>query len=139
MSSPKKIITSLLLIACILSGLVFSFTPAYIPSKISTETELDSLIKLSFEDASLLSDQIRTNSIKTDSSFSRKVFRIKVPPTFSKTSFHLELHKKFYSLGITTPARVVFPEENMNIYMVNDGTIFRTIQLITDNSLLTEE
>lgn len=135
MKSPKKIITALLLGACILSGIIFVYTPTFVPIKVSTQAELDSLIQLSFEDVGLVSNQIRIYNIEIDTSFSRKVYRVRVPATFSKTSFHLELHKRLHPLGLTTPSRVVFPERDMNIYIENEGTVFRTIRLITDNEV----
>lgn len=133
MKSPKKIITALLLVACVLSGIILAYTPTFIPNKITTETELDSLILLSFDQANFRNNQIRTFTVEMDSSFSRKVYRVRVSPSFSKTSFHLELHKRFHPLGLSTPSRVVFPERDMNIYIENEGTIFRTIRMITDN------
>ena len=133
MSSPKKLITSLLLFACILSGIILAYTPDYIPVKITKIAELDSLIQLSFEDANLETSQIRIYNNKIDD-FNRKLFRVSVPSSFSKTSFHLELHKKFYPFNIKTPARVIFPERDMNIYLEHNGTIFRTIRLVTVDS-----
>tara|TARA_R110000868_G_scaffold37111_15_gene131685 strand:+ start:12339 stop:12764 length:426 start_codon:yes stop_codon:yes gene_type:complete len=136
MKSPKKIIAALLLVACILSGIILAYTPSFIPNKITTEAELDSLIQLSFEDANLISKQIRTFNIEIDNSFSRKLYRVRVPSSFSKTSFHIELHKRFFPIGLTTPTRIVFPERDMNIYIVNKGTVFRTIRFITDNTIV---
>lgn len=135
MKSPKKIISALLLIACILSGIILAYSPSYVSNNITTEAELDSLIQLSFEDAKLQSNQVRIFTVEMDSNFSRKVYRIQVPSSFSKTSFHLELHKRFYSIGLETPSRVVFPERDMNIYITNEGTVFRTLRFITDDDV----
>lgn len=131
MKSGRKVVTILLLFACLLSAIILAYTPTYVPSTISTEAEMDSLIQLSFEDADLLRGQIRTFNVEIDSSFSRKVYRVEVPPTFSKTSFHLQLHHLLFPLGLNTPTKVVFPEEDMNIYVEYKGTVFRTIRLIT--------
>lgn len=139
MKSGKKIISTLLFLACILSGILLAFTPPYIPNKITTEAELDSLIHLSLNDANIASSQIRTSNVRIDSSFTRKIYRVKVHPSFSKTGFHIQLHKRFFSLGLATPSRVVFPEQDMNIYVVNKETIFRSIRLISDASLVIPE
>ncbi len=139
MKSPKKIISALLLLACVLSGIIIAYTPSFVPNKITTGTELDSLIQLSIDEADLLRNQIRVYDVEIDSSFSRKVYRVRVPSTFSKTSFHLDLHERLYPMGFTSPTRVIFPERDMNIYIEHEGTIFRTIRLITDNSILNEE
>lgn len=139
MKSGKKIITALLLIACVLSGIILAYTPSFVPNKITTGSELDSIIQLSFDEAGLLRNQVRIYNIVIDSSFSRKVYRVRVPSSFSKTSFHLNLHQKFYPLGLTTPSLVIFPERDMNIYIVHEGTVFRTIRLINDDTNPNEE
>lgn len=139
MKSPKKIISALLLFACILSGIILAYTPSFVPNKITTGAELDSLIQLSLDEADLLRNQVRVYNIEMDSSFSRKIYRVRVPSTFSKTSFHLNLHERLYPMEFTSPTRVVFPEGDMNIYIEHEGTIFRTIRMITDNSILNEE
>ncbi len=131
MKSGKKVVTILLLFACLLSAVILAYTPTYIPNTVNTEAELDSLIQLSFEDADLLRGQIRTFNVEIDSSFTRKVYRVEVPPAFSKTSYHLQLHHRLFPLGLNTPSTVVFPEEDMNIYVEHKGTVFRTIRLIT--------
>ena len=137
--SGKKIISALLLFACVLSGIILAYTPPFVPNKITTNAELDSLVQLSLDEARLLRKQVRVYDVEMDSSFSRKVYRVRVPSTFSKTSFHLDLHERLYPMGFTSPTRVIFPERDMNIYIEHEGTIFRTIRLITDNSILTEE
>ena len=139
MKSPKKIISTLLLFACIFSGIILAYTPSFVPNKITTEVELDSLIQLSLDEADLIRNQIRVYNVEIDSSFSRKVYRVRVPSTFSKTSYHLGLHELLYPMGFTSPTRVVFPEKDMNIYIEHEGTIFRTIRMITDNSILIED
>ena len=62
----------------------------------------------------------------------RSVYEIKVPPFFSKTSFHLALNHQLQIYNIESPAKVLFPEENMHIHLIYNGTIFRTIRLTTN-------
>lgn len=131
-SKRKYIITALLFVACILSGIMFAATPGYKPVHIGTHAELDSLISQSLSDHSIQNSQIRVYTVRDDSTIHRKVYRVRVGPGFSKTSFHLQLHKQFFELGFNTPARVVFPERDMNIYFTYKGTVLRTVRLITD-------
>lgn len=138
MKPGKRILTILLVIACILSAIILTATPPVVEKKIYTHAQLDSLIQLSFTEASIRPDQIRAFDVEIDTSFSRKVYRIRVAPSFSKTSFHLKLHKRFYDLGLDTPTRVVFPERDMNIYFSYNDTIIRTVRLITDKSQVEE-
>lgn len=130
----KKVFTLLLVLSCIVSAIILAATPPVVEKKIYTHSQLDSLIQLSFTEADIRSDQIRSSTVEIDTSFSRKVYRVRVAPSFSKTSFHLKVHKRFYDLGLDTPTRVVFPERDMNIYFSYNDTIIRTIRLITDKS-----
>ena len=139
MKSGKQIVTVLLLLACILSGIILAATPPFVPKKITTNAELDSLILLSLHQAGFRSEQIRTYPVAFDSTFSRKVYRVRIAPSYSKTSLHIAVHQQFYPYGFDTPARVTFPEKDMNIYFTYQGTVLRTIRLITDNSLPREE
>jgi hypothetical protein len=129
----KKTITILLFLACIVSGIIFASTPPFTPHIVHTHAELDSLILDSFSDHQISDDLVRTYSVDIDTAMIRKIYRVRVSPSFSKTSFHLDLHKKFYDYGFDTPAKVVFPERDMNIYFTYKGTVIRTIRLITDN------
>ncbi|RNC85848.1 MAG: hypothetical protein ED557_03485 [Balneola sp.] len=130
----KKVSIVLLAFCCLIAAVILAYTPTYVPVSVNTEAELDSLIQLSFEDANLLRGQIRTYNVEIDTSFTRKVYRVEVPPEFSKTSFHLDLHHRVFPFGLNTPTTVVFPEEDMNIYIEHKGTVFRTIRLVTGTS-----
>lgn len=134
----KKTISVLLVCSCILSGVILASAPVYMVHKINTNEELDTLLKLQFEDSEIAPAQIRTFTINVDSNFTRKVYRIKVPPSFSKTTFHHELNKKLYSYGFETPARVFFPNKDMNIYVVYEGSVIRTLRLISEIPSLPE-
>lgn len=139
MRSGKQILTVLLLLACILSGIILAATPPYQSTRIKNAAELDSLIYLSFGDADFLNNQIRTYNIPLDKVFSRKVYRVQVPPTFSKTGFHIKLHQRMKPFGFDTPSRVVFPDRDMNIFLTYEGTVIRTIRLITSDIPTPEE
>ena len=70
-------------------------------------------------------DLYRRYDIEVDSTFSRTVYRVQVPPSFSKTMFHFELHQKLLPYQLNSPAKVILPEKDMNIYIVDRGTIRR--------------
>ncbi|MDZ7657884.1 hypothetical protein [Fodinibius sp.] len=54
---------------------------------------------------------------------------------FSKTQFHAELNNALYPFGIQTPARVTFPQKNVDIQLSYKETVIRTISLQTDPKL----
>lgn len=128
-----------MLIACILSGIILAATPPYQSKRIKSAAELDSLIFLSFGDANFLNNQIRTYTIPIDTAFNRKVYRVQVPPSFSKTGFHINLHRRMIPFGFDTPSRVTFPDRDMNIFLTYEGTVVRTIRLLTSDIPTPEE
>ncbi|MEX0721130.1 MAG: hypothetical protein WD059_10710 [Balneolaceae bacterium] len=131
----KKIITILLTLSCIISGIILAATPSPAIHKIQTVKELDSLITTHILNSQVNPQQVRVRDITVDSTFTRRMYRIRVPSRFSKTLFHLELHKNFRQYKMEVPAKVSFPERDMDIYLYNEGTVLRTIRLITDTDL----
>jgi len=127
----KPLITILLLLSCIISGTIFVATPAYIPKFLDINSGIDSLLTDHFEQHLIPKTSIRKYNIPVDSIFTRTVYRVAVPSTFSKTMFHYELHQNLLRYNIQSPARVIFPERDMNIYIYDNNTIRSTIRLIT--------
>lgn len=131
----KRIIALLLLISCTVSGFML-FTASYGTSeKFQSLAQADSLIEYELKSFSIHEQQIRRSSIEVDSTFSRAIYHIDLPAGFSKTQLHAELNRKFYPLGISTPARISFPDQQMQIHLKYKGTVFRTITLNTDPDL----
>lgn len=132
MNPGKKTLTGMLAAACILSAIMLAVTPSPPHNPLRTEAQLDSLILVSLQDVGIPSRNVRTNTISIDTLFTRKELRVEVPPGFSKTTYHLQLHHALKNTGIDCPARVVLPENTMNIYLTYNGTVHRTIRLITN-------
>ncbi len=127
----KPLITILLLLSCVISAAIFIATPAYSPKYLNLNTGIDSLLQSEFELHLIPKNAVRKYVIPIDSTFTRNVYRVAVPPSFSKTMFHYNLHQKLRRYNIDTPTRVVFPEKDMNIYIYDDKNIRSTIRLIT--------
>ena len=134
MKPGKKTLTGLLAAACILSGIMLAATPSPEIHTLQSEAQLDSLVMVSLQQAGISSGSIRARNVEIDTSFTRKEIRIEVPPGFSKTSYHLDLHRQMMDLNVGCPARVVLPEKDMNIYLTFGGTVHRTLRLITTES-----
>ncbi len=135
----KPIITILLAISCIVSGVILAYSPGTQKINHNAADDLDSLIVSHFVNNSVIGDNFRTYRIEVDTNFTRMVYRVPVPPAFSKTMFHMNLHSSLQKYDIETPARVIFPERNMNIYVHQDGIIRSTIRLITTEPEKKEE
>ncbi len=93
--------------------------------------DLNELIETKLIEDPVIGSNYRTYKIEVDSSFTRTVYRVPVPPSFSKTVFHFDLHKSLTDLKLASPAKVLFPEKDMNIYVYDGNTIRSTIRLIT--------
>jgi hypothetical protein len=113
------------------SIVILSATPAYKSIDFDATDNLDSLIVNTLKNEPLIGSNFRIYRIEVDSNFTRIVYRVPVHPSFSKTMFHYRLHKMLSKFEIESPARVVFPERDMNIYIYDNGTIKSTIRLIT--------
>lgn len=129
----RPLITLLLCISCIVSGVILYFSPKFKVIDMDSMNNLDSLITQHFYDEPLIGSEFRKFNIKVDSTFSRTVYRVNVPGGFSKTMFHFKLHQTLQKYGFKSPARVIFPERDMNIYIQDDNVIRSTIRLITVN------
>lgn len=114
-----------------MSGVILYYSPKYTAVHSNSVNNLDSLITLHFFDDPIIGTSFKKYTIEVDSSFTRSVFRIEVPRGYSKTMFHYNLHKSFLKYNIAVPARVVFPERDMNIYIKDDDIIRSTIRLIS--------
>ncbi|MEQ8523573.1 hypothetical protein [Gracilimonas sp.] len=138
----KKIITALLVLSCIVSGIILAASPEFKSYRLENTRELDSLLNVHIQDARINPNQIRVSSIRIDTIFTRKEYRIEVPSRFSKTLFHVDLHKDLFKYDMEAPAKVHFPSHDMDIYVYHQGTVLRTIRLTTNpelDSLVTPE
>ena len=127
----RPLITILLALSCIASAIILAATPAYKSIDYSAADNLDSLITSILKDEPLIGSNFRKYHIEVDSNFTRTVYRVPVHPTFSKTMFHYSLHKTLSKFEIESPAKVFFPDRDMNIYIYESGTIKSMIRLIT--------
>lgn len=135
MSSVRKrgIIGLLLAISCVLSVYLLYVTEPMPVYQLTSPQQIDSLITESFREFNI-ADQVRTQNIRIDSSFTRKRFIVKVPPSFSKTTFHYRLHDRLWPYNAETIGRVEFPEKNLQLHVQYNQTIHRTIYLYSESS-----
>lgn len=132
----KRIIALLLFIACAISGYMLIYlSSGGAPRQLEGLAHADSLIHSELSDFNIGSQQLREVTTRIDSNFSRKTYHVGVPYQFSKTQFHAELNRRFHPYSVQTPAKVTFPEENMDIHLLFQNTVIRTISLETDPEL----
>lgn len=133
--TKKQFIAGLLLVSCLISGWWLLITPAPDSRPLQRTAQADSLLQQTLADFNVSQQQVRTQRVRVDSSFTRTRHTISVPPGFSKTQFHAVLQQRFRSYGVELPARVVFPEQDMQIHLNFNNTVISTIRLATDEEL----
>ena len=132
MRNSKLLLIGLLLIACLLSSILVLTVPISSTNSFTELANLHNIIDIAIDQAGLPVTEFYKSTLKIDSTFSRSVYLIQVPSSFSKTSFHHALNHQLQIYNIECLAKVFFPEKNMHIHLMYNGTIFRTIRLITD-------
>ena len=130
----KKIITALLALSCLISGLLLLFMEAPSQQAYKNLDDIDDIIFEELEAFNVTRDQIRIRTVEIDSTFSRKTFIFALHPSYSKTLIHQQIHAQLYALEIDTPAKVNMREDELSIYLYSNNTVFRTIHILTDNS-----
>lgn len=131
----KQLIAILLLLSCIISGFILFSTSDKSTKQLLSLAQADSLIQQQFSNFNISDDQISVATTTVNSNFSRKTYFVGLPYRFSKTQFHAELNDLLSPFGIQTPARVTFPQKNVDVQLSYKETVIRTISLQTDPQL----
>lgn len=131
----KIIVTTLLALSCIISGVILAASPSHKNYSLDTTKQLDSLLNVHIHNSLITQSQVRVSSIQVDTVLTRKEYRVRVPSRFSKTMFHIGLHDDLNRFDIETPTKIEFPSRDMHIYVYSKGTVLRTIRLTTDTDL----
>lgn len=125
-------IVILLGISCALAIFLLITTEPVPQRNLHSTAQLDSLITLAFHDTNIRDNQVRMNTVRTDSVFYRNVYTVRVPGNFSKTTLHYKLHDYALPYDIDTVARVEFPEEDMRIHLIVNNKVYRSVFLISE-------
>lgn len=123
----KKYLVWLLLFSCIAAFIFFVNTEPPDKKYLRSVSQLDSLIAITLDQHQLTSAQVRVRTVEIDSLFSRRIYQIDIPASFSKTSFHYALHQNIWPYEATTVAQVQFPERNLRIHVLVNDTVHRSL------------
>ncbi|MGK7370547.1 MAG: hypothetical protein ACNS64_10055 [Candidatus Halalkalibacterium sp. M3_1C_030] len=134
--NKKYFIVFLLFAACLASAFLLIDSSTLPNRSLNSLAEADSLLNRSFRTFNISEKQIREDIIELDSVNKRKLYRVKVPGAFSKTQLHYEIHNTFKAYNVNSPAKVIFPERDFHIHLLNDNTVFATVKLQTDPDLV---
>tara|TARA_B100000575_G_C23143494_1_gene666497 strand:+ start:13896 stop:14261 length:366 start_codon:yes stop_codon:yes gene_type:complete len=103
--------------------------------RITSQEHLDELIQQGLQEQGITNEHYRVYTAVRDSLFTRKVYQIDTPPGFSKTTLHYELHRLLTNYGVQLPGKVLFPEQDIHLYVTANGTIHRTLRVRTSPDL----
>jgi len=131
----KKVIAYLLGFSCLISLSILIWAPKPDSSSLQNLSQADSLIYNELGRFNIHPNQISSYPVKVDSVFTRKVYYVDVPPTFSKTQLHADLNRQFHDYEVKTPARVNLMDKTMDIYLYHNQSIIRTLHLRNDQSI----
>jgi len=81
-----------------------------------------------------LEQVVEREETKVDSLFSRMMYKIEVPESFSKTSFHIDLQKQLNGYDIVIFGEADFPSGDLWLYVTYRRDLYRTIHLTDQNS-----
>ncbi len=133
-ATRKRWIVLLLVASCLAGGiLLLTWTPQEYQI-LRSPAQLDSLIELNLERFQVEDQRVRTTSIRLDTTEVRRIYNLRLPPHISKTQWHYELDKLVRPYGVSTPARVIFPEQDMRIHLAYRENILRTLHIRSDPS-----
>mgnify|MGYP003340459554 CR=1 FL=1 len=135
--NKKIILVTLLIFACVSSAYLLISIPSTTPMRITSQEQLDEVIQQGLHEQGIANEHFRVYTAIQDSLFTRKVYQIDTPPSFSKTTLHYELHKLLHEYGVQLPGKVQFPEQDLHLYVKVNGTIFRTLRVRTNPDLIT--
>ncbi|HYW35228.1 MAG TPA: hypothetical protein VE868_07470 [Balneolaceae bacterium] len=127
--SKKKLIAGLLFISCVAATWLLISLPSTQHKHLHSLSQADSLLFVTLSEFHVPKDDVSTRSIKVDSAFTRTVDVVTVPSNFPQTRFHLALKNECSPYQISLPARVIFPEKNLNILFDYHHTIINTVKL----------
>jgi len=133
--NKKYLIVALLLGACTASIFLLFSVSGSATKRLHNVAQADSLIRRDLNVFNIPDRQIRERTIQVTDSGIRKLYDVRVPPGFSKTHLHQEIHETFYEYGVTAPARVAFPQRDFHIHLLAENTIFASLKVSTDPDL----
>jgi hypothetical protein len=131
----KQLIAALLLISCLACAWLLFLMPSKKHHRLQHLSQADSLVLGTLSKFGIPEKQISVRSRRVDSSFTRKVYVVSVPPYFPKIRFHTALKGRFTGYGISLPARIIFPDKDIDIQLYYRNTVIRTIKMVMDDDL----
>lgn len=133
--TQRKLIVLLLALSCLTALYLLLNSEPIESKKLTHSSQIDSLITQSFREFNIDREQVRKRSIEVDSTFSRNVYSVRVAPNFSKTTLHYTLQGELWPYNVRTAGRVHFPERDLNMHLLYNDQVIRTLIIRNDPDL----
>ncbi len=128
----KKILLGLLAGSCLAVFLTLIFYSADEHAPLQNLSQADSLIQEELSRFRVPADRIRVIDYAVTDDFIRKRYVVLLPQGVSQTHFHSELNRKLHPYRVETVGYAEVPEGEINILILFENKIIRTIELRTD-------
>ena len=125
------LILIVLVVCTLIAGALLWWVPAPKQPVPVTKDQIDQQIRETLKVFDIPEVLTRTTSLRVDSTFTRTVWIIDLPPSVSKTTLHYSLDQSFRPYGFQTPATIEFPERNMRVHLLWEETVVQTLYLRT--------
>lgn len=125
----KKWIVLLLSVSCLAVVLLHISEEPPPVRTLSHSSMADSLLTVAFNEAGIPGNRISSRQIEIDSTLSRRIYSVELPPGMSATKWHYDLQKILGPYGLRTPSKVTFPEMTLNIHLTYGTNVIRTVTL----------
>lgn len=126
-SSVKLLI--LLGLCVLVTGLLVAFMPVKTTKSFRDWEEMDNFLLRQVHDFGYRSDRVQSRTVHVNESFLRKVITVDIPSGFPQTVFHKQLADSLRGYGVTTYAVVHLPDPNLEIHVIVNNTVVRSIYL----------
>lgn len=121
----------MLLFAILISAFLIAETEPVHVKPLRSVAQIDSLITETFIEFGISPVRVRQQTVEIDSLFSRVIYTTRVPDSFSKTTFHLQLNNNLKPYRIETNGKVTFPEQDLRVHLLTNNKVVRTVELLS--------
>ncbi len=133
----KQILFVLLVSSCVAVFLLLLFHPGERRTSLQSFAQADSLITSELSRFRIGQERIRTFEYPVTDGFTRKRYVISLPAGVSQTHLHAELNQTLRNYRVQTVGYVNVPEREMQVLILFNNKIIRTLELRTEASRTT--
>ncbi|MDG5765949.1 hypothetical protein QA596_00630 [Balneolales bacterium ANBcel1] len=135
-ANQNKALLWLLGSSCIIAFVLLLTLPAEPRQGLRDLAGADSLIRQELALFNIPDEQVRVFEYPVTDQFTRKHYRVDLPPQVSKTHLHAELKQLLRNRRIGTIGYVDVPADEMTLHLIYRDKVIRSLELRTDHQLV---